>query len=259
MPTRTTVKLSLVDRPKVPDRETLDQASLVELAESIRDRGCLSTPGVRRCGDRFEIVYGDRRTAAYRVLGWNEATFDVYEESEAAVEELRWTENGHREALKPLEEARAFKRMQDKGKLSVTQLALNVRKSVNVVRSRLALLDFPLDLQQAIQGERIAPSVAAPLAEVEDPDERRRLLEYAVSNGASAVVTRYWADQWNASRAMVDVMAAPPPNGNNGGAPVNPMYPCATCSKPTDLLELRVLHVCPECIKTIFTAGADAR
>lgn len=247
MPKEQTVQLSLVDRPAVPDRETIDQAALVELAESMRDRGLLSPVGVVSRGDRFEVVWGDRRCAAARVLGWSEIRAVVHDAEEAAVEELRYTENGQREALKPLEEARVFSRIIKRRGINAAELARSLRKSAAVVRSRLALLDFPLDLQAAIQAERIAPSVAAPLAEVEDEAERRRLLEFAIGNGASAQVTRYWADQWLSTRAMVDATASPPVTQGNGAQSPVAMYPCGTCGHATPIPALRVLHLCETC------------
>jgi len=250
--------LGLVDGPAVPDRDSIGSEKLLELAESIKSRGLLNRVGLRRRGERFEIIWGARRWMAVSLLGWDRVPSKVFDESEGAVEEMRYIENSQREDLHPVEDAKALRRLVDKHGGRVSVVAGLVGRSDSFVRARLALLDWPADLLQAVQARRLSPSVAGPLVDVDDEIERRRLLAYAIENGATAVVTRYWASQWLATRAMVDATATAPIVGNNGGGQVVVLYPCSFCQQPTPALEQRIMRACPSCCAIVEGAPADA-
>jgi len=251
MPSEMEVPTGLVDGPAVPDRDSVGQEKLIELAESIKTRGLLNRIGLRRKADRFEIIWGARRWMAMLLLGWDKLPASVFEESEASVEEMRYVENSQREDLAPFEDAKALRRLLEKHCGRVSVVAALVGRSESFVRSRVAILEWPLDLREAVQSRRLSPSVAAPLVEVADDIERRRLIAYAVENGATAATTRYWAAQWVSTQAMVDLSVAPPPLVGGFGPVAIVLYPCSFCQEASDASKHRILRACPSCVAIV--------
>ncbi len=197
------VLLVNIDEPTHQLRETIDPERLGELADSMATEGLHQAIGLRgpNAADRFEIVWGHRRFLAARSLNWADIPARVFPASFdpllAAI-----SENLQREQLNPLEEARAVKRMHEQGR-PLVEIQRLFRRSAPWIRSRLDLLETPLDIQEAVSAKTLPLAVASALARIDHEDYRRSLIDEAQRTGASAAVVELWVAHYQADRARI--------------------------------------------------------
>lgn len=152
-------------------RKYLDPAAIAELAASIADKGIIQPLVVRPKKDGFEIVAGERRFRAAQQVGLAKVPVIVKELSDQETLEIAIIENLQREDLNPVEEARAFKRLQEFG-LNQEKVAKAVGKSRSAIANTLRLLNLPENALVALQkGEISAGHARAILSQSEEHRE----------------------------------------------------------------------------------------
>jgi ParB family chromosome partitioning protein len=154
-----------------PSRRGLrdELGSLDELVASIEEKGLLQPIVVRPVGDGFEVVAGNRRLEACRRLKMRRIPCVVVELDDREAFEASLIENLQHKTLNPIEEAKAFKKYVDEyGWGSLSELAERIGKSHTYVSRRIALLDLPKELQDAIVRRRTTPSVAQELLSLDE-------------------------------------------------------------------------------------------
>jgi len=117
-------------------------AGIAELAGSIREHGVLEPVVLRPVGERFQIIAGERRLRAARLAGLAEIPAVVRDVTEREAFELALVENVVRENLTPIEEAEAFRRLQDVGKTQ-SEIGRLIGKTQSYVAQKLRLLTLP--------------------------------------------------------------------------------------------------------------------
>lgn len=122
------------------DRQVFAEDSLRELADSIHTHGLAQPPTVRRIGDRYEIVAGERRVRAMRLLGYAETPAFVRDMDDSTASAIMLAENVQRADLDPLEEARAYHSRIERFGYSIAELARVANVPIDRVRRRLSLL-----------------------------------------------------------------------------------------------------------------------
>jgi ParB family chromosome partitioning protein len=145
-------------------RKAFDADRLRNLAEDIERNTLINAITVRPKGaTKYELVSGERRLRAFRLLGKDKIRARVRELTDEQVLDIMLSENVHREDLNPIEEANHLKRVLEVGKLTQTDLARRIGKSQEWVSQRLRLADAPSGLQEAIIKRLINPTSAAEL------------------------------------------------------------------------------------------------
>ena len=144
-------------RPK-PDqpRKHFDEQSLESLAVTIKEKGVLQPLLVRRVGNRYELIAGERRLRAAKKAGLEEVPVLIREAEESDRLELSVLENIQREDLNPIEEARAYKQMLDRLELTQEELARRVGKDRSSVANTVRLLQLPREIQEDIAVGRLS-------------------------------------------------------------------------------------------------------
>ena len=143
-------------------RKNFDEASLVELSESIRQQGVLQPIGVRPIEDnRFEIVFGERRYRASLMAELEEIPAIVMEISDEVAEEMAVTENLQRKDVTPIEEANAYQKLMESGRYDVQSLAVQFGKNENYIRTRLKFVSLIPEIAQLLEQDEITISVAS--------------------------------------------------------------------------------------------------
>lgn len=169
--------------PQQPRRQ-FEAAELERLADSIRRHGVLQPAVVRRAGDRFELVVGERRWRAAQLAGL--ATLPVVVADVAPPErlELALVENVQRRDLNPIELALAFRALAETG---ATQEEIGRRVSLDrsSVANHLRLLELPREAQTDVEEGRLSFGHAKALLQVGNPERRRALRERIVRDGLS--------------------------------------------------------------------------
>ena len=168
-------------------RERFSEEGMEDLKRSIAEHGILEPPVVRRKGDFFELIAGERRYRAARELNLETIEVIVMDvESDERMLILSLIENIQREDLNAVEEAKAYRQIMDKTGAGQEEVSKVVGKSRSAVANTLRLLGLPQQVQDMISEGALAPGSARALAAVEDPDLQRKLAEKIARDGLSA-------------------------------------------------------------------------
>jgi ParB family chromosome partitioning protein len=137
---------------KYQPRTRMDEASLAELAESIRARGVIQPIVVRPVGEgRYEILAGERRWRAARMAGQEEVPALIREVPDEVALGIGLIENIQREDLNPIEEGNGLKRLIEEFKLTHEDVARAVGRSRAAVTNMLRLLELAPSVQEMVQ------------------------------------------------------------------------------------------------------------
>jgi ParB family chromosome partitioning protein len=168
-------------KPCCFSRFTRDNA-LDDLSNSIKQKGLLQPIIVRITGEHFEIVAGNRRYNACKLLGWKKIACNIVELDDKGAFEVSLIENIQRKTLNPIDEAYAFKKYVSKfGWGGVTDLAAKLGKSIGYVTKRIKLLDLPHDILNLIVNSTIPVSIAEELFSIKEKNEQTKLA-YIISD-----------------------------------------------------------------------------
>lgn len=152
-------------------RQTFPENSLKELAKSIGQHGIIQPIVVRRRGNGFELIAGDRRLKAATQAGLITVPARIVEATDSEVLELQLVENVQREAVPYYEEALALKRLQDEPyNYTVIEIAKKIGKSEQYVYFQLKLTRMCLEARRACEKGELSKSVAWMLSRVENED-----------------------------------------------------------------------------------------
>ena len=161
--------------PQQP-RTHFNDIALNDLAESIKQHGIISPLIVTKKGGDFELIAGERRLRAAKLLNLNEVPIIVRAEKEQKKLEIALIENLQREDLNPLETARAYKRLIDEFNITQEEAAKKVGKARSSVANALRLLSLPLEVQEALASGKISEAHAKYLLGVEGESKQINLL-----------------------------------------------------------------------------------
>src|SRR5262249_12923082 len=162
-------------------RRHFDEAHIEELAESIRSKGVLLPLIVRRAADGYVLVAGERRWRAAQKAGLRELPVMVREVTDKEAFEIALIENIQREALSPVEEAEAFKRLIEEHSLTQEELAARVGKDRSTVANALRLLRLPEAIKQAIVDGQLSMGHARALLAIADEGDLRKAAEKVIA------------------------------------------------------------------------------
>jgi ParB family chromosome partitioning protein len=131
-------------------RKAFDEAKLQELAGSIKAQGLIQPVLVRRDGDGYRLIAGERRWRAAQLAGLKEIPSIVREASDAEAFELALVENLQRADLNPIEEAEGYRRLVEEYKLTQEQVSQRVGKERSTVANSLRLLGLPDEVKSLV-------------------------------------------------------------------------------------------------------------
>lgn len=150
-------------------RKTFNDASLRELAESIREVGVLQAIAVRpHTAGGYEIIYGERRYRASLLAGAKTIKATIYNNiTDDEAEDMSLSENLQREEVRPTEEAKAFKRLLEKGRYDMYSLVSRFGRSEKYIYTRLKLNELYAPIGELLDNETITISVAEEISTYE--------------------------------------------------------------------------------------------
>lgn len=172
------IEIAQVSPNPFQPRSDFDQEALLELAQSIEEKGVLQPILVTTKDAGFELVAGERRLRAAEMAGQKQIPAIILEGlSKEAIIELALIENLQRENLDPIDEARSYKRLIDECGLTQETVAQKVGKNRSVVANALRLLTLPPEVQKKISSGEITPGHARTLLNLADAEAQKRLAE----------------------------------------------------------------------------------
>ena len=166
-------------------RTHFDEAALAELAESLKQHGMVQPIVVRKVGDQFEIIAGERRWRAARKAGLAMVPVVIKEVPDDRLLEIALVENIQRQELNPIEEATAYWQLGEHLRLTQEQVADRVGKSRPQVANTLRLLRLPAELKSEVAFGRLSTGHAKVLLGVPDPRLQGQLAHEVVAQQLS--------------------------------------------------------------------------
>jgi ParB family chromosome partitioning protein len=195
-------------------RKTFTPDKLEELAASIREKGIIQPLVVRKKGDHYELIAGERRWRAAQKAGLREVPVVIQDVSEDTALEMALIENIQREDLNAVEEAEAYHALMENFSLTQEELAKRVGKDRSTVANSLRLLKLPPELKKDIVEDRLAMGHARAILSL-DSDQQVRDARDAIVKGrltvreAESLVKRLKSGQKPKAKAVaVEVHAA---------------------------------------------------
>lgn len=159
-------------------RRQFDEAAMSALVESVREQGILQPILVRRLGEGWEIVAGERRWRAAQAAGLHQVPIIVRELDDRTALEIALVENVQRQDLTALEEAEGYQRLIDEFGHRQEDLARSVGKSRSHIANTLRLLQLPADVRQLVQDGALTAGHARALVGAPNAgDLARRILD----------------------------------------------------------------------------------
>jgi len=179
------VPLDTIHRSQWQPRQDFEEEALAELTQSIRERGILQPLLVRRAGDGYELIAGERRLRAAGEAGLTEAPVIVMQASDGDAMEMALIENLQREDLNVLEEAEGYDVLRKQFELTQEQIADRVGKARASVTNTLRLLVLPQEVKDLVRNGALTAGHAKLLVGIEIADEQVHYARRTVKEGLS--------------------------------------------------------------------------
>ena len=180
--------------PQQP-RHSFDEEGLAELAASIRSCGILQPLTVRRAGDGYELVAGERRLRAARIAGLREVPCLVAQVGEEDSALLALMENLQRRDLDCWEEAQAIARLISRYGLSQEEAARRLGRAQPTVANKLRLLRLPEDVRALLRENGLTERHARALLRLQDPEVQRRAAGDMVRRGMNVAQAEAYVEK----------------------------------------------------------------
>ena len=179
------VPIALVDSNPHQPRKQFDESETQALADSIQAHGLLQPVVVRRHGDRFQLVAGERRLRAAAKAGWRDVPVQVVEADDRQMAELAIVENLQRKDLNALEKATSFARYLDEYDCTQEELASRLKLDRSTIANLIRLLELPDTVQDALRRGKITSGHARALLPLGDEKEQMAFTQRIQRDGLS--------------------------------------------------------------------------
>jgi ParB family transcriptional regulator, chromosome partitioning protein len=170
-------------------RQVFDEAEIADLADSIRTHGILQPLVVRRSGEGFELIAGERRLRAAQAVDWRQVPVQIRDVDDRQMAELAIVENVQRKDLNAIEKAESFQRYIDQYECTQEELAGRVQVDRSTVANLLRLLELPVEVKKMVQEGDISQGHARALLPLGDEQEQVTFAQKIKKEGMSVRAT----------------------------------------------------------------------
>ena len=164
-------------------RKIFDEEALNELAESIKEHGIVQPIIVKKSIKGYELVAGERRTKASRIVGLKTIPAIIKNFNDQEMMEIALIENIQRENLNPIEEAMAYDNILKSSNMTQDELAKKFGKSRSYITNILGLLKLPETTKKYVEENKLTMSHARALSKLEDEEQIDRLADKIITEG----------------------------------------------------------------------------
>jgi len=251
----TYVKMEDIIPPRIAMRNVIDEPGIKQLAESIKELGLINPVNLMSVGDKYEIVAGNRRYEAHKLLGKAEIHAIIMEQNSEMYFRTMAAENYERQDISIIDEVGFIERLSLDLKMSQNQIAKYINKSPSYVNERMAVLDYPEALINAMIDGSITFSVAREFNKITDANVCETYLHYAIENGCTPAIARKWRKQWELSKDKPDADLTTIANNNwtESQQITSVKMKCAGCQDEFDVKELQTVYMCHTCRNSILS------
>lgn len=195
------IDINLIDpNPRQP-RTVFDQEALQELVTSIKEIGILQPPVVRKVGNRYELIMGERRLRAAKIAGLTRIPVIIRQTPNNELLREALIENIHRSQLNALEEGAAYSQLLNDFNCTHEELAAKLGRSRTVITNMMRLLNLPTSVQQKVAAGTISAGHARALLGLSDFAAIEKLANRIVAEGLSV-------------RSVEEIISLSKPNGS---------------------------------------------
>jgi ParB family transcriptional regulator, chromosome partitioning protein len=181
-----TIPLDRIDRNPYQPRLEFDPVTLDELKRSIQEKGIIQPITVRRTGERYQLISGERRVRAAREAGLDRVpAYIIRVSTNEEMLELALIENLQREHLNPIEIAISYKRLIDECRYTQEEVSQKIGKDRTTITNFLRLLKLPEPIQAAVRKGEISSGHARALVAIDNPELQMELFRKATGKGLS--------------------------------------------------------------------------
>ena len=166
-----TLRMSDIEPNKEQPRRHFDDAAIAELADSIRQHGLIQPIIVRPMGAGYQIVAGERRWRACRMLGMSEIPAIIKDFTDPETAQIALIENIQREDLNPIEEAAAFRSLMDEYSMTQEELSKAVGRSRSAIANSVRLLNLPEEIIEMLRKRELSTGQAKAISAAETEEE----------------------------------------------------------------------------------------
>ena len=179
------LELDMIEPNRKQPRKYFDENALEELAASLKSYGMIQPIVVKKNGDYYEIIAGERRWRAAKIAGLTKVPVVIKKWEEGEAFEAALVENLQREDLNPMEEAESYQRLQEEFGLSQEKIAEKVGKSRSAVTNSLRLLQLDSRVRNFVVENKLTGGHARTLLPVADADDQFEMAEQVIEEGLS--------------------------------------------------------------------------
>ncbi|MGN0001056.1 MAG: ParB/RepB/Spo0J family partition protein [Marinilabiliaceae bacterium] len=210
------ISIELIDANPWQPRTEFKQDELEELAASIRNFGIITPLTLRKVedSDRYQIIAGERRFRAAKIVGLDKVPAYVRDVSDDKMLAVALIENIQRADLNPIEEALSYQRLIDECQLTQETLADQVGKKRSTVTNYLRLLKLPTEIQDGLRDKVISMGHARAIMGLEDQDTQLMLYHETVEQGYSVRRIENLVRAYNETGSFEDPEDEADPNTN---------------------------------------------
>lgn len=212
------IAVSLIDPNPFQPRRAFSEDRLKELADSIQSTGIVQPVLLRRAGERYQLVAGERRWRAARIANLELIPALVRDLTDRDALEIALTENVLREDLSPIEVARAYQSLQEKFGYSHEEIAARLGLDRSTVTNTVRLLRLSPEIQELIENKKITPGHARAILAFQTAEAQSQLAQKIIKNGLSVRQAERMAAASSAPKPGIDDSAAGKPDPNTKAA-----------------------------------------
>ena len=165
-----TLRISEIEPNRAQPRKNFDDESIAALADSIKQHGIIQPLLVRPYGNSYQIVAGERRWRAARMLGLSEVPVQIKELSDSETMQIALIENLQRENLNPVEEAMGYAELTETYDMTQEDIAKTVGRSRSAIANAMRLLSLPDEVKEMLEEGDLSVGHAKALLACDDDD-----------------------------------------------------------------------------------------
>lgn len=195
------IKVALIEPNPYQPRREFKPEQIEELAESIRAEGLLQPVVVRKAGEKYQLIAGERRWRAFQALKLRTIPARVVSVSDASAASMALIENLQRENLNPIEEAHGYASLIRDFDLTQEQVAERVGKGRATIANALRLLNLSEEIQGYVSTGLLSAGHAKALLGVENKAEQLVLARRVIQDGLSVRATEALVNAWQRGRS----------------------------------------------------------
>ena len=241
------ISVDIIDDPVHRMRSEMDEKALHELSLSIVNQGLIQPISVRPVGDRYEVIAGHRRFIAFKMAALPTIPARIMDVSDEKVDTLRMHENFFRQDFNPVDEATFLYSFLKKEGATPESIANIASRTVEWVRSRLIILEYPDFLIEAIAKGKISLGAAQWLAKIEDENQCRRYVDFGIRGGLSVKMAIAWYTSWKNQSLPPVPEQFEAPEGSETPKTIDPTVECQLCFGRVDPQYGKVIYCHPDC------------